>query len=130
MSMIFKTPIAVEGKLTSDGRLLLPGALKWENLPLPVVRATYPGVQVDFPMIVGMLLSAERREGGFIEGEIELREELSGSYAAAITVDFVEEEVDEVSTSLVLKSARLRQVALNSPENAAWPEAVFEVPHE
>ena len=127
----FTQTIAVEGKETTDGRLLLPGALTWERLPVAVTGESETPLSYDLPLL-GKLVDVRRLEGGLIEGHFELEKPLApGQYAMSIAVTFDEEDVDETSASrLAVTSARLLQVMIKSAETAVWPEIVFEVPHE
>lgn len=62
-------PIAVEGDLTGDGRVIAPGALYWDTLPIPfrVVQSDVGGH--DGAEVCGRIDSLTRLDGGLIWGE-------------------------------------------------------------
>lgn len=62
-------PIAVEGDLTGDGRVIAPGALYWDTLPIPfrVVQSDVGGH--DGAEVCGRIDSLTRLDGGIIWGE-------------------------------------------------------------
>lgn len=62
-------PIAVEGDLTGDGRVIAPGALYWDTLPIPfrVVQSDVGGH--DGAEVCGRIDSLTRLDGGVIWGE-------------------------------------------------------------
>lgn len=62
-------PIAVEGDLTGDGRVIAPGALYWDTLPIPfrVVVSDVGGH--DGAEVCGRIDSLTRLDGGLIWGE-------------------------------------------------------------
>jgi hypothetical protein len=56
----------VEGRPTGDGRFVVPGALRWENLPLPLTWNRQGGGHED-RVVVGSIETVER-DGEFIVG--------------------------------------------------------------
>ena len=62
-------PIAVEGDLTGDGRVIAPGALYWDTLPIPfrVVQSDVGGH--DGAEVCGRIDTLTRLDGGLIWGE-------------------------------------------------------------
>lgn len=62
-------PIAVEGDLTGDGRVIAPGALYWDTLPIPfrVVQSDVGGH--DGAEVCGRIDTLTRLDGGQIWGE-------------------------------------------------------------
>ena len=62
-------PIAVEGDLTGDGRVIAPGALYWDSLPVPfrVVKEDVGGH--DGAEVCGRIDALTRLDGGVIWGE-------------------------------------------------------------
>src|SRR5690625_223734 len=61
--------IAVENLLTGDGRLLETDSLRWENLPLPIRTVKEDSGAHDGAVVIGLIETIERREGGEIWGE-------------------------------------------------------------
>src|SRR5690625_1247851 len=61
--------IAVENLLTGDGRLLETDSLRWESLPLPIRTVKEDSGAHDGAVVIGLIETIERREGGEIWGE-------------------------------------------------------------
>ena len=62
-------PIAVEGDLTGDGRVIAPGALYWDTLPIPFRVVTSDVGGHDGAEVCGRIDSLTRLDGGVIWGE-------------------------------------------------------------
>ena len=61
-------PIGMEGELTGDGRLIENEALRWEDLPLPLRYVSQDNGAHDGAVVVGLIDTLERRDGGVIWG--------------------------------------------------------------
>lgn len=59
-------PICFENQMTGDGRLIEPNALRWEDLPLPLRHVSSDVGAHDGAVVVGRILTIERRRGGVI----------------------------------------------------------------
>lgn len=60
--------LGIEGEMTGDGRLIEEGALRWEDLPIPIRIVSEDVGAHDGASTVGRILTIERREGGVIWG--------------------------------------------------------------
>lgn len=76
-------PICFENQMTGDGRLIEPNALRWEGLPLPLRHISSDVGAHDGAVVVGRILTIERRRGGVIwaSGDLDA-ESISGAEAA------------------------------------------------
>ena len=54
--------IGVEGELTGDGRFIQPGALRWENLPIPLRYVSADVGAHSGAVVVGRILEVSRNE--------------------------------------------------------------------
>ena len=61
-------PIGVEGEKTGDGRVIAPGALRWDTLPVPLRYVSQDVGAHDGAQVVGHVLNIERRPDGIIWG--------------------------------------------------------------
>lgn len=55
--------LGVEGELTGDARIIENGALRWENLPIPLRYAAQDVGGHDGAVVVGRILTIERKDG-------------------------------------------------------------------
>jgi hypothetical protein len=60
--------IAIEGRPTTDGRLIEVGVLKWDNEPIPVLALGSD----PFPYIVGKATDLLREDDGKITADIQI----------------------------------------------------------
>lgn len=60
--------LTIEGRMTGDGRWIDPGALRWENLPLPLRYAPEDEGGHSGAVVVGTIDTAERLDDGRIWG--------------------------------------------------------------
>lgn len=69
--------LGVEGQTTGDGRLIEPGALRWENLPLPLRYVAEDMGAHDGAVTVGWIRTIDRDDDGNIlgTGDIDLGSE-------------------------------------------------------
>lgn len=56
--------IGIEGELTGDGRFIESNALYWDDLPIPLRHAAEDHGQHDGAVVVGRILTIERRKDG------------------------------------------------------------------
>lgn len=78
--------IGREGELTGDGRLIVANALRWENLPIPLRYSPIDNGGHDGAVVVGRILTLERRPNGDIwgTGDIDVSNEFGRECAAGI----------------------------------------------
>lgn len=111
--------LAIEGKETPDGRIIVQGALHWpEDETVPVT------MQVGREMLaVGKAGTFRRQEDGTISAFVEVEEE----YASTLRHRSVQIAVDRVHSTedeglLTVRSARLTNVHLMPGFTNAWPD--------
>ena len=67
-SATWSGPIGLEGLTTGDGRTILPNALRWDTLPVPLRWAREDYGEHDGAVVVGKITSIERDENNQIIG--------------------------------------------------------------
>lgn len=118
--MTKKAVIAYEGKATGDGRTILPGALYWDDLPLPVFY--FEGrKETGFRNVVGKIVELERSEF-FVFGEViaSLNIEMPEGYILAL--DGVDAEISYKFEPLEVLFLKMRVAGgtLIPQEKWAW----------
>lgn len=116
--------LAVEGIPTGDGRKIAAGALRWENLPLPLV---FDVEEMDHSGMTVGTVDEIRREGASIVGSghfsessnadvaavVERAKELLREEAIGVSVDLDDVVVDEEDQeNMTVTSARIRGLAI------------------
>lgn len=135
--MRWRGVLAVEGELTSDGRLIEPTAIQWGDDPIPLMRS----VQADSRMsgiadwsqpLLGYVDSIERieRDGKVLilgEGPLLGDQPLPDSLDLSAVVTSGEYDVagPGVDHPYALTKCRLRQVVVGAEK--VWDECVLEV---
>lgn len=122
--------LLLEGEETNDGRIIVPGSTRWEEVMIPVrMRPTYanPGDQVAEPVPVGSVESIVR-DGKYLRARGHVVNTVHpGVYAAAALMSRVEVDAT-VGESLHITGGVLRSVVLTLDMSfAVWPEARIEV---
>jgi hypothetical protein len=79
----------MEGKLSVDGRFIVPGALTWNPGPIPVVGAGFAGE------ILGRAENLERHPDGTITADITLMDGRNPSVVCSIYTTNVEYHLDD-----------------------------------
>lgn len=122
-----RVPIAWEGKVTVDARVIEPGGITWESEPLPLMLSRN-GSGHDGQSVIGTVTEIERVV--IVEGRLN-RIDAVLSHAPvgmACEPDFDVAEIERGPWELaVLKTARLRAVTLGL--RPAWPDLTIEAPH-
>lgn len=108
--------IAVEGKPTFDGRLVLPGALVFPKTPVAVVAP-------EGWRLVGNADTFDR-EDDIIRAAGTVRVDTTG-LAPVVFVTAVELDKKRKDLAVITK-AEVRAVLLVTKNGAAWPECAFE----
>ena len=117
-----RVPLAVEGVPTGDGRLLLPGALRWPDEGVPVTMPTANANGQTVSQVVGWATNFSR-DDGVISGDVTLEDTWEGSirnHSAQIAVHHVHKtEADGV---LRIHGCDLTNVHLMPGFTNAWPQ--------
>lgn len=101
--------VVVEGELTGDGRFIEPGALRWENLPIPLRYAPSDIGGHQGAEVVGRILTLARESGGLIvaTGDFDTGSEIGREAARHVRDDLTNGiSVDLDSVSFEVRVAR------------------------
>ena len=124
-------PIAVEGRLTGDGRVIVSGALHWDTLPVPfrVVQSDVGGH--DGAQVCGRIDALTRLDDGVIwaEGVFDLESE-AGREAARLVgermQDGVSVDLDDVTFEVHVPADLLAEDGLEyDPDGPGGPSVVI-----
>lgn len=124
----FRTCIAREDVLSSDGRVILMDAVDWQiGTRVPLTSSFEGGLVIGSAKVVevsGRSVTAEVHvDPESAEGRLIF--EGTGRISLGVGLDHVEADVDNgASPTMTITSGRLRQVAVQPPEQACWPECV------
>lgn len=130
-STVFKPwagPIAFEGIVTGDNRMMDHGTFYWEDLPLSLRKLPADYGRHDGAVAVGRVDRIERRPGGVIwgEGVIDMSSE-HGVEAARLIDDKISNGVsvdpDDVSFEIRIKAELLDSMLGEDPEGAGFAMA-------
>jgi hypothetical protein len=109
--------LAVEGVVTEDGRILMPGSVTWRDETIPVIR-------LRDRKIIGAVTDI-RREDNRITGEVHLDVGDDPEYfGVGADMDDVQVSINRDLETIRFTGARLRGVTL--VKNPSWPECRLE----
>jgi hypothetical protein len=112
-----KTVIAYEGRATGDGRAILPGALYWEDLPLPVFIKSQSSFESTIR--VGQIVALERIDS-VVWADLELDIEIPEGYV--LSLDGMDSEISYKFDPLEVLFLKMRIAGgtLIPQESWAW----------
>ena len=122
---LWKGPIGIEGTATGDGRTILPNALRWDTLPIPLRWAEADFGEHDGAAVVGKITAIERNDEGQIigSGEFDLGSErgreayrhVKEGLTPGISMDLddvVLRDDDETPDSFIISEGRVRAATM------------------
>lgn len=117
-------PVGFEGQFTGDGRFIEPGALRWENLPLPFRYTPIDNGEHQGAVVIGNIDTLERRNGGVIwgAGAIDTASEYGPEAARVIRDGFVRGvsmDLDDVSFEIRVAKDLLEEEPVEEGETVA-----------
>lgn len=115
----FEHAIAYEGKPTTDGRLIVEGSIDWQfGMKIPLTAAFEGG------QIIGYVIPSHIDEAGAVMATVCPPSGVPiGSLGVGL--DQIEASIDNgENPSMTITDGRLRHVAVQPAESAAWPGTV------
>lgn len=115
-----RVDIGYEGHETEDGRTILPGALTWGELPLPVFNYEGSGSPYEMRKIIGHIVELER-VGNVIQATMDI--DIPAGYVLSLDgadADLETVEKEDGSFNVIFKSMRIAGGTLIPEESWAW----------
>jgi hypothetical protein len=109
--------VAIEGRPTTDGRLIEHGALRWGGDPV-AVYAHVPGSNGGFPVLLGKAEHFRREDNGEITAEIEIARAMGENEFLAVSL--LGMDAANVDGMLRIRRARIYDLMLTN--GWAWPD--------
>lgn len=104
--------IAIEGRETTDGRLIAPGALTWSDGPIPIKTAYGLG---DY---VGKATNLRREDDGTITADIDIKRPVDDDEFFIPFVVIITSHLDD--SVLYLTAGRIHDLTLMGPLEWPW----------
>lgn len=119
----FHARIAYEQEPTKDGRVIAPGAVDWQFGQRIPVTAEFEGGNV-----IGHAITSHVDPSGAVMATVYVDRDLLEAHPLGISfgvgLDSISADVDQTTQAMTIKSGRLRQIAAQAPQKAAWPGCV------
>lgn len=115
--------IAYVEEPTKDGRVIAPGAVDWQFGQRIPVTAEFEGGNV-----IGHAIPSHVDPSGAVMATVYVDRDLLEAHPLGISfgvgLDSIEADVNQTTQAMTIKSGRLRQIAAQAPQKAAWPGCV------